>query len=96
MNKDEIAFQMSEKMNIPLTNANNLLTALLNTIQEELINNGSVKIVDFGHFKVVQRAGRKGYNPYYQKSVDIPPCLEPVFVAGKAFKEKIVQEAIVS
>ena len=95
MNNYEITLAISEKLNISLLEARNLLNALLDVIKDELINNRNVKIKDFGNFRVVHRAARKGYNPYYKKTTIIPPCLEPVFIPGKKFKEIIVNEAVV-
>lgn len=94
MNNYEITLAISEKLNISLIDASKYLNALLDTIKEELINDGFVKLVDFGNFKVVQRAARKGYNPYYKKTTIIPPCFEPVFVPGKYLKELIANADI--
>lgn len=65
---------------------------MLDVITNELVNGDKVKLVNFGEFLIKNRAGKKGFNPYYRKSVDIPPCKEPSFVAGKVLKEIINKE----
>lgn len=89
MNKTEFALTMSKKLNISFKVADNLLDIILETITEELIKGEKIKFIDFGSFEVVQRAARKGYNPYTKKEVPIPACNEPIFKAGKALKEAI-------
>ena len=94
MNDYEIILEISNRLNIELIDANKLYNALLDTIKTELINKGTVKLNDFGNFKVVHRAAKKGYNAYYKKSIDIPACLAPVFIPGKKLKELIANADI--
>ncbi len=93
MNKEDLVLQISVKSGLPIETTNKLFTAFLDTLEEELIKFNYIKLVDFGNFKVVKRAPRKGYNPYYKKTTIIPACFEPVFVPGKALKDIINREA---
>ena len=89
MNLDEFIFNISKKLDIQFSEANTKVTAILDVISNELALGNEIKFVDFGVFRVKKRAPRKGYNPYYQKSVDIPACNEPCFDPGKLLKEQI-------
>lgn len=89
MNKLELTSAMAKKMNISYRASNILLDAMLNCITKELVNGGSVKLVDFGVFEVAQRAPRKGFNPRTREEIIIPACKEPVFKPGKELKHTI-------
>ena len=89
MTNFEMISQISREKNISYKEASDNLNAILDVISEELIKHNEVKIVDFGVFRVKHRAAKKGYNPYYKKSVDIPECDEPCFDPGKELKEII-------
>lgn len=89
MNNRELVVKVSEKMETDYETANKLVSAIIDVVSKELINKGRIKLVDFGVFEVVQRAPRKGFNPYYRKETVIPACLEPVFRPGLALKTLI-------
>lgn len=89
MTNSEMISQISGEKNISYKESSDYVNAILDVISEELVKHNEVKIVDFGVFKVKHRAPRKGYNPYYQKSVDIPECDEPCFDPGKELKDII-------
>ncbi len=89
MNELDVINNISKKLNIDYAEAKKQLQAILDVITEELINGGTVKLVDFGSFEVVRRAERKGYQPFYKKEIIIPACNEPVFKVGKALKDLI-------
>lgn len=89
MNKEEIAYAISQKNNITFIDANKTLDVMLNIVSNELANGNKVKFKYFGTFEAVKRAPRKGFNPYYRKEVVIPACLEPVFKPSDELKNKI-------
>lgn len=89
MNKLELTNAIAKETNTSFKMADIFLDAMLDSITEELIRNGKVKIVDFGVFEVANRAPRKGFNPHVREEVIIPACKEPVFKPGKELKERI-------
>lgn len=89
MTTAEFISKIARSQDVSYKQIEDKLNALLEVISEELISHNEVKIVDFGVFRIKHRAAKKGYNPYYQKSVDIPECDEPCFDPGKLLKEKI-------
>ena len=89
MNEVNIIDSLSKKLNLDYFEAKKQLQVILDCIAEELKKGGFVKLVDFGLFEVVQRAPRKGYQPFYKREIIIPACNEPIFRAGKALKELI-------
>ncbi|MDO5557866.1 MAG: HU family DNA-binding protein [Clostridia bacterium] len=71
---------------------NKYFNAMIEIFIEELITHNEVKLIGFGRFEVVDRAQRKGYNPFYKKTTIIPACKEPVFRVGKELKEMVNEE----
>ena len=67
--------------------ADTVLAAALATIREALKKGDSVAFLQFGTFKISQRAARKGRNPQTGKEIQIPAAKLPVFKASPAFKE---------
>lgn len=89
MNEVQMADIISKKRNISFEEAKKHIDAMIECIIEQLEKGEDVLLVNFGRFCVVQRGARKGFNPYYRKSVDIPPCKAPVFKPGKVLLETI-------
>lgn len=76
-------------MHVDFDVANKLVNAMIEVMTEELQKGGNIKLVNFGNFKVADRAARKGYNAFYKRIIDIPACKQPVFTAGKVLKDTI-------
>ena len=89
MSEYEFVDSMSKIINKDYIETKKFIQSILECITEELIKGGKVKLVDFGTFEVVQRAARKGYQPYYKTEIVIPACNEPVFKAGMGRKKLI-------
>ena len=66
-----------------------ILEVIIDTMKAELAGGGSVKLVNFGTFKVVDRAARKGRNPQTGKPINIPAKKAVKFKAGKALAEGV-------
>lgn len=91
MNKGELIDQVSEKANVTKKQADIVLTAALEAIQEAIANGDKVTLVGFGSFEARDRQEREGRNPKTGETMKIPASRVPGFSAGKAFKEKVAQ-----
>ena len=68
------------------------LEAILKVMKGELSKGGSVKLVNFGTFKVVERKARKGRNPQTGESINIPAKNVVKFKPGKQLKGLVNDE----
>jgi DNA-binding protein HU-beta len=66
-----------------------VLDAAFATIQQELVQGGSVTLIGFGTFSTGQRAARSGRHPQTGEPLKIPAAKTVKFTAGKAFKEQV-------
>ena len=90
MNKTDLVSRMAEKTEMKKKDAEKLLNAFIETVQEELVSGEKVQLVGFGTFETRERAARKGRNPRNpEQEIDIPASKAPVFKAGKSLKEAI-------
>ena len=87
MNKNELITAMSEKAEMTKVDTEKALKAFIDTVTEELKNDGKVQLVGFGTFEVTERAARKGRNPKTSEEIMIPASKSPRFKAGKALKD---------
>ena len=63
--------------------------ALIKVMKTELSNGGSIKLVNFGTFTVVERKARVGRNPRTGEKLNIPAKRVVKFTVGKALKESV-------
>lgn len=89
MNKSELATKMAEKAGLKKTEAEKALKAFIDTVTEELVNGGDVRLVGFGTFDVKTREARTGVNPRTGEKMDIASSKAPRFKVGKAFKDAV-------
>jgi DNA-binding protein HU-beta len=89
MNKGELVDQIAEKANVTKKQADAILTAMLETIQEEVASGNKITLVGFGTFEPRDRSEREGRNPKTGEVMTIPATRVPAFSAGKLFKEKV-------
>lgn len=91
MNKTELVDSMAEKSGLSKKDSEKALSALIESVEEALVNNDKVQLVGFGSFEVKTRAARKGRNPQTMEEIDIPESKVPAFKAGKDLKDMINQ-----
>ena len=89
MTKAELIAAVAAKTDCTKKEAEQIITATLNTISEELVSGGKVQLVGFGTFEVRERAARVGKNPRDGSPLDIPASKSPVFKPGKALKDAV-------
>lgn len=89
MNKGELVDRVAEKAGVPKKQAEAIITATFEAIQETVASGDKVTLVGFGSFEPRERAAREGRNPQTGKSISIPATTVPAFAAGKQFKELV-------
>ena len=89
MNKTELIAAIAAKADLSKKDAEKALSAMTETIVEEIGKGQKVQIVGFGTFESRERAARKGINPLPTAPIEIAACTVPAFKAGKAFKDAL-------
>lgn len=82
MNKSELVSAVAQKSGLSKVDSKKALDAVLDSISEELRNDGKVVLVGFGTFSVNERSARKGINPRTKEPIDIPAKKVVKFKAG--------------
>ncbi|GAA0726031.1 HU family DNA-binding protein [Clostridium malenominatum] len=89
MNKAELITSMAEKSKLTKKDAEILLKAFIESVEESLEKGEKVQLVGFGTFETRKRAARIGRNPKTREEITIPESTVPVFKPGKEFKDKV-------
>ena len=90
MNKSELVAKIAEKSGLSKADSTRSLDALLEAVQEALVNGEKVQLVGFGTFETRERKEREGRNPRNpEEKIKIPASTAPVFKAGKSLKEAV-------
>ena len=87
MNKTELVAALAEKAEVSKKDAEKVLNAFVETVQEAVKADDKVQLVGFGTFESKARAAREGKNPQTGEKIKIAACKVPAFKAGKAFKD---------
>lgn len=91
MNKTELVAAIAEKAEISKKDADKALAAFVDVVSDSLKSGDKVQLVGFGTFEVRERAARTGINPQTKQSITIAASKNPVFKAGKAFKDAVAK-----
>eukprot|EP00555_Chaetoceros_dichaeta_P013639 CAMPEP_0198262570 /NCGR_PEP_ID=MMETSP1447-20131203/11053_1 /TAXON_ID=420782 /ORGANISM="Chaetoceros dichaeta, Strain CCMP1751" /LENGTH=145 /DNA_ID=CAMNT_0043950857 /DNA_START=73 /DNA_END=510 /DNA_ORIENTATION=+ len=86
--KPEFISKIAEKSGLTKADSEAALSAILETISEEVAAGKKISMVGFGTFKLTERAARLGRNPKTGEEIQIKASKSPKFTAGKAFKEQ--------
>jgi len=89
MNKAELVEEVSGKVGITKKEADNVVSAITETITDALAREEKVTLVGFGTFQVMQRKARRGINPQTRESIQIPAKKVAKFKPGKRLREKV-------
>ncbi len=87
MNKGELVDAVAVKVNVTKKEAEAIVTATFEAIQEAVAAGDKVTLVGFGSFEPRERQERTGRNPQTGEAIQIPATTVPAFAAGKQFKE---------
>ena len=89
MNKTELVANVAEKAGLTKKDAEKALGAVIESIEEALVEGDKIQLIGFGTFEVKDRAARTGRNPQTGKEIKIAASKNPVFKAGKALKDAV-------
>ena len=89
MNREELITEIAKTAKVSKKDANEVLSATLETIEKAVKKGDKVTLVGFGTFERRQRAARTGRNPQTGKEIKIAAKKVPAFSAGKKFKELV-------
>ena len=89
MNKTELVANVAEKAGLSKKDAEKALSAVIESVEEALVEGDKVQLIGFGTFEVKDRAARTGRNPQTGKELKIAASRNPVFKAGKALKDAV-------
>ena len=90
MNKADLVARIAEKTGFKKKDAEAALDAVLDIIEEALVEGDSVRLIGFGTFETRSRKARTGRNPQKPDTIiDIPASKAPVFKAGKSLKDAV-------
>ena len=91
MNKVELIASVAEKAELSKKDAEKAGAAILESIEEAVAGGDKVQLVGFGTFEVRTREARQGRNPRTKEAIVIPASKQPVFKAGKSFKDAVAK-----
>ncbi len=91
MNKVELVAAVAEKAALSKKDAEKAVVAVLGAIEDAVAAGDKVQLVGFGTFEVRERAARTGRNPQTGAEIKIAASKQPVFKAGKAFKDAVAK-----
>ena len=86
MRKPDLAAYIADKADIPASQANDVLSAILDQITQSLSREESVTLIGFGTFEVRHRNARTGKNPQTGEALQIAASNTVGFKPGKALK----------
>lgn len=89
MNKAELVQAAAVKAEVSHRDAEKVVDAVLELIEEQLVAGEAVKISGFGIFEKKERAARIGTNPATGQKIEIPAAKSVVFKPSRGLKEKI-------
>ena len=91
MNKTELVNAVAEKAGLSKKDADTAVAAVIESVIDALKAGEKVQVVGFGTFEVRERAARTGINPQTKQQIQIAASKNPVFKAGKAFKDAVAK-----
>jgi nucleoid DNA-binding protein len=89
MHKAELIKFISQKRNISITEAKNILEIVLDCISNAIRDNEEIVITGFGKFYKIYAEAKDGVNPKTKEKITIPAYTSVKFSAGKELNELV-------
>lgn len=89
MNGSELKAAVAAKAGMTKEDASKAVDAVLETMQDALVQGGEIRLVGFGTFGIGERKASEGRNPKTGETIQIPASKQVKFRAGKGLKESV-------
>lgn len=87
MTKRDFTSFLAKKMGLPLSYAEKVLNAVLDSMEDGLFRDGRVMLAGIGSFEVREAPSRRGRNPATGEEIQIPATKTVRFRPAKAIKD---------
>ena len=92
MTRVQLVDKLASRMKVTKKEADNYLTAFLDSIMDTLAKDGRVVVQGFGSFKINEYKARVTKKPLTGEIIHLPVRRKPSFHAGKELRERINEE----
>ena len=89
MTKSEFVDHIAERADLSKKQAQDVVDAVLTTIEDALTRGSDVTFSGFGQFHVAQRGARQGVHPRTGEKIQIAASKSPKFTAGSGLKKSV-------
>ena len=89
MTKEELISKVAEEVNLPKSDVENTLEAILQNVIEGLKSGEKINLRGFGNFSVIDTKARKGRNPQTGEEIEIPASKKVKFSVGSILQKAI-------
>jgi integration host factor subunit beta len=89
MNKSDLTEALSTELNLPLETTKSIISTILDSMTDALVNGGNIELRGFGSFTVRHYDSYTGRNPKTKKEVLVKSKKLPFFKVGKELKEAV-------
>ncbi len=90
LNKTQLIAEVAKSTGMTKVDAEKAVKSTLGAIHSQLAGGGSVTLIGFGTFSVMERAARTGKNPQTGATIKIPAKKVAKFKPGKALSESVM------
>lgn len=87
--KKELARQLAEKRDISITEANSIISDVLDSIMFSVAKGNKVQVIGFGSFEKRTLAPKTARNPQTGQPVEVPERTTVKFKPGRAFLDVV-------
>ncbi len=89
MNKQELIKKVAEDAELTQKQAAAALESVMESVKAAVAAGDKVQLIGFGTFESKKKEAHTGRNPRTGETVNIEASVQPVFKAGKAFKDAV-------
>lgn len=91
MNRNELREAIATETGLSAAQADQALSAVLDSITAALAKGDKVSLPGFGTFVTRERSARQGRNPQTGEAIDIAASTAPAFKAGAGLKKAVAK-----
>jgi DNA-binding protein HU-beta len=89
LSKTDLSNRVAEKTSLSQAKANQVVSAVFDTITETLSRGEEVRLTGFGTFRLSERKERMGRHPRTGEPMTVPAGVRPAFSAGTRLTEAV-------